>query len=119
MNTSLSSRISQQVQAKSAPTSSKVNRAVFLVLREEIKQAMEDGWSVLAIWELLRHEGTVAFSYQTFRRYVNTLIRHQERPQKPGPAKVPPQEPAMANKKPQPTGIPGFSYRCMKPEDLI
>jgi hypothetical protein len=51
-----------------------LNRATILSLRSEIRQALGDGWSVLAIYKTLRDEGRVRFSYQAFRRHVNFLL---------------------------------------------
>lgn len=51
-----------------------LNRATVLGLRSEIRQALDDGWSVLAIYKTLRGEGRVGFSYQAFRRHVNGLL---------------------------------------------
>jgi len=51
-----------------------LNRATILSLRTEIRQALDDGWSVLAIYKTLRDEGRVLFSYQAFRRHVNCLL---------------------------------------------
>ncbi|MGR9117148.1 MAG: TraK family protein [Gammaproteobacteria bacterium] len=50
------------------------NRALFMSLRDEIKQALDDGWTVAQIYRLLHEEGKVPFSYQAFRLYVNKLI---------------------------------------------
>ena len=69
---SLSERIAAS-QTKSSPTPH-LNRATVLALRAEIRQALDDGWSVLIIYKLLHDEGRVSFSYQAFRRYVNGLL---------------------------------------------
>lgn len=69
---SLSERIAERAYTKRrcAPHS---NRAVVLALRADIQQALDDGWSVLAIYQTLADESSVTFSYQTFRRYVNQI----------------------------------------------
>lgn len=69
---SLSDRIAKRARDKprSAPRS---NRAVVLALRNDIQCALNDGWSVLAIYQTLADEGRVTFSYQAFRRYVNQI----------------------------------------------
>ena len=43
-------------------------------MRDDVKQALADGWPRRAIWETLHEEGKIAFSYQTFRTYLNRLI---------------------------------------------
>jgi hypothetical protein len=52
-----------------------VNRARFLGLRAQIQSALNDGWSMLAIYKTLHRDGAVQFSYQAFRRYVKELAR--------------------------------------------
>ncbi|MBK6959228.1 MAG: hypothetical protein IPH22_13760 [Nitrosomonas sp.] len=44
---------------------------MFLLLRDEINEAIDDGWSVKYIWEVLSEEGKITFSYQTFLNLVN------------------------------------------------
>jgi hypothetical protein len=69
MNT-LSERIAERLKG-SAPYS---NRAIVLALRVEIQKALDDGWSILAMHQLLHEEGALSFSYQAFRRHVNRIF---------------------------------------------
>lgn len=78
----LSERIAERARAKSASAPSS-NRAVMLALRADIKQALDDGWSVLAVHQTLYDEGRVTFSYQAFRRYVNRIHFGRPSPRKP------------------------------------
>ena len=73
MAKSLSERIAAR-SVKKNPSRSAQNRAAFLALRVDIKQALDDGWPVKSIWETLHEEGKVDFSYQAFRGYANRLI---------------------------------------------
>ena len=73
MAKSLSSRIAERI-ARKKPAGNVRNRAAFLALRGEVKQAIDDGWPVKTIWETLHDEEKVAFSYQAFRGYANRLI---------------------------------------------
>jgi Family of unknown function (DUF5338) len=69
----LSVRIAaREVTKKPSPYA--INRAAFLALRQDIKDAMADGWNVISIWETLYDEGKVSFGYEAFRKYVNRLI---------------------------------------------
>lgn len=68
----LSERIADRVKNKTT-ASPHANRAVVLALRNDIQLALDDGWSVLAIYRALSDEGRIAFSYQAFRRYVNQI----------------------------------------------
>ena len=58
------------------------NRTIFLALRDEIEEALNEGWTVKVVWETLQEEGKVAFSYQAFNGYVNRLIKKErEKPE--------------------------------------
>jgi hypothetical protein len=85
MAKSLSQRITERARTKK-PTATGKNRAAFLSVREEIKCALDDGWPVKTIWETLREEGTIAFGYDAFMRYVNHLIEPREQPQPAAPS---------------------------------
>lgn len=82
----LSERISARTGERPTP-SPKSNRAVVLALRADIQGALDDGWSVLAIYETLNEEGAVLFSYQSFRLYVNRLLLGKPLP--PSPKRAP------------------------------
>jgi Family of unknown function (DUF5338) len=73
MAKSLSVRIAERA-ARGKPSRSAQNRAVFLAMRGDVQQALNDGWPVKTIWETLHEEGKVTFSYQAFRGYVNRLV---------------------------------------------
>lgn len=79
MEKNLSERIAARaVEKKPPPLQShgdeNQNRAIFLALRPDIKQALGDGWSVKSIWETLHEEGKVSFGYDAFLRYTKRLI---------------------------------------------
>ena len=71
---SLSERIAARIQQQSSASTAARNRSVFISLREDIQQALTDGWSLLAIWQVLFDEKRVTFTYQAFRRYARQLI---------------------------------------------
>lgn len=52
-------------------------RAAFLAVRDDVKQALDEGWPLHAIWQALLQEQRLSFSYQTFCRFVNRLIVKQ------------------------------------------
>lgn len=70
---SLSERIGERAR-KGSPSAPHANRAIVLALRSDIQTALDDGWSVLAIYQTLHDEGKVNFSYQAFRRHVNRIF---------------------------------------------
>jgi hypothetical protein len=76
--TSLSEAIAKRTLTSPLSCPAHINRAQFLLLRGDVSRALDDGWSVLAIYNALREEGKIEFSYQAFRRYVRTLIRDRQ-----------------------------------------
>jgi len=67
-------RLSQRM-AENAVTenrsNAKLNLASFLLIRDEIYEAINDGWSVRYTWEVLYKEKKITFGYQTFLNYIN------------------------------------------------
>lgn len=130
MAKSLSERIAART-VKKKPSRSAQNRAAFLALRVDIKQALDDGWPVKSIWETLHEEGKVDFSYQAFRGYANRLILSPPATEPPAPPPVAEATPApgasnptkpasskTAVKKPEPAT--GFTFNNNpKKEDLL
>ncbi|MDD7805962.1 MAG: TraK family protein [Endozoicomonas sp. (ex Botrylloides leachii)] len=47
----------------------------FLALKNQIEEALEGGYSVMAIWELLRTENQLDMTYQHFTFCVRSYIR--------------------------------------------
>lgn len=74
MSKSLSERIAERAKARKTPGKGGKNRAAFLALRNDIASALADGWSVRVVWETLKAEGKIDFSYDPFTKYVNSLI---------------------------------------------
>jgi len=70
----LSARIAERT-GRNTPSHGGKNRAAFLFLRDDVKEAINNGWPVKAIWGTLYEEGKVSFSCETFRTYVDRLIR--------------------------------------------
>ena len=71
MAKSLSARIAQR-QAQGARNGK--NKAAFLAVRDQVRKALDDGWSMFAIWETLHDERKILTSYESFRRQVKRLI---------------------------------------------
>lgn len=137
---SLSERIAERAQKKKQPGRAGKNRAAFLAVRDEVRQALDDGWPVKDVWETLYAEGAIAFRYDAFIGYVKKLIRQpataaapsipavQEAPARPAtPAKTPTAKPkpspAPATPEPvvtKPNTPAGFSFDSTpRKEDLL
>ena len=132
MAKSLSARIAERI-ARKKPAGNVRNRAAFLALRGEVKQAIDDGWPVKTIWETLHDEEKVAFSYQAFRGYVNRLILSPPANGEAAPAPVvadqsgqaaprsaPQSARTPAEWQPEKLAATGFTFnRTPKKEDLL
>ncbi|MBU5612641.1 TraK family protein [Geomonas azotofigens] len=76
MNKTISDRLAAKAAGKKPLASNRnQNRAIFLALRQEIIQALGDGWSIKSIWGILHEEGKVAFGYASFWNYTKRLIQ--------------------------------------------
>ena len=65
MKFSLSERVSKREQDK--PSRKNKHLPSFLALKDEINQALADGWSMYQIWSTLRAEQKLGCSYVWFR----------------------------------------------------
>lgn len=75
MAKSLSERIADRVRkAAASKTATEKNLAAFLAVRDDVRTALDDGWTVKLVWSTLRDEGKITVSYEAFRGYVNRLI---------------------------------------------
>ncbi|EAY5119520.1 TraK family protein [Escherichia coli] len=54
-------------------------RVVFLAIREDVKNAIEAGYSLTTIWEHMHETGRVTTTYETFRRHVRRYIDERKR----------------------------------------
>lgn len=114
----LSERVADRFTLKKTSASAQ-NRSAFLALREDIKQAINEGWKSKNIWETLFDEGKITFSYPTFHNYVTKLILSTMTAKTPQvqdqPTKAEEKKPASKTQ-----GIPGFTFNPVaNKEDLI
>ena len=70
---SLSERIADSALKNSDGRNDR-NRAAFILVRSDVSKAVDDGYSLLSIWETLHEEGRIPYTYQTFRRYARVLL---------------------------------------------
>lgn len=54
------------------------NLVAFLVIREDVKAAIEAGFSVKTVWENMHESKRIEFGYDTFLNYVNRQIRQPQ-----------------------------------------
>jgi len=72
MEKNFSNRIAETYKA-SFPSGRGYNNVVFLALRDEIKEAIKDGWSLKVVWKQLKQEDKIKCSYTTFLNHVRRL----------------------------------------------
>jgi hypothetical protein len=108
------------------------NRSAFLALRDDIKEAMTDGWALKQIYRTLYTQKKINFSYQTFVNYANELIL---KPKQVSNTATPPNQVNQSTKQTpeqianlnntetpikKPPALPGFIFNPIaKKEDLI
>ncbi len=80
---SLSERIAERAKKKQKQARGGANRAEFLAVKEDVKKALDDQWPMKDIWETLRAEGAISFSYDAFMGYVRRLIKPDDASQLP------------------------------------
>ena len=97
------------------------NFVTFLGVRDDVKAAIEAGYSARTVWSNLHECGRIGFAYGTFMHYVNRLIK-QGQGAKPGiqtgagivapRTRVPVMEQLHATEVPQAKriGMPTFKY---------
>jgi|GEM_PF-1038929 len=69
----LSEEIAEHRKGKNQKKSNR-NKVIFLSLKEEIEAALDDGWSLLSIWEVLYKKGKIQFKYATFNRHAKEIF---------------------------------------------
>lgn len=93
MKPSLSERIARKEQEN--PGRRNLYEPAFLALKADIRQALQDGWSMRQIWSTLKEEKKVGCSYLWFRHLVKRHIADppdglpvSKQPRSAGPAKT-------------------------------
>lgn len=108
MKKSLSERVIQkQTEKKNQRGNAKIE---FLALKEDIREALDKGCSMKAIWETLADEGQFSFGYKAFRHYVLKLIKSEQENTRDG---------KQSKSKPN-DEIKGFTFNPIpNPEELL
>lgn len=70
----LSLRIAEYVNKHAAPDTPSARHAIIVINQAQIRDALNQGNSLLKIWETLSEEGVVNFDYQAFRRHARKII---------------------------------------------
>jgi len=107
MTKSLSERIA--LYADENKSTGKQFLPAFMALKPEIEQALQDGWTMRQIWNILHQEGKIECSYQWFRTLVNRHIGENRK-----------QHPRIGQRKSTGNGHEGFRFNsAIEKEELI
>lgn len=118
MEQSLCDRIAHRESRKEKTCNSK-NKVAFIALQKDIEQALASGWSMKVIWETLKEEGKITFSYKTFRVFVSRLIKLDEEKNDCVTPEIKNTKDGTKKKSAAP-GIPGFTFHpTPNPEELL
>jgi hypothetical protein len=71
------------------------NLVAFLAVVDDVRAAVEAGYSIKAIWTNMRESKRIDFGYDSFLKYANRLVAKPNQT-----AKTPSTEPDMGNDKP-------------------
>lgn len=102
----LSDRIAASV--KNAPSKTARNRAKWLAVRDDVYQAMEDGWSAKKIWWFLTSEKKIECSYKTFLRFTKESRS----------AELPEENQTQKETTPSTDPVPGFRLQHYSADEL-
>jgi hypothetical protein len=75
MANSYTKQLAEWVRQRSEPRRYEANRAAFLGVKEDVRAALEQGWTVKTIWAHLVAQKRVGIGYDMFLIYVNRHLR--------------------------------------------
>lgn len=81
-------------------------RVVFLAIREDVKNAIDAGYSLTTIWEHMHETGRVTTTYETFRRHVRRYIYER--------AVIPEKKPVIRVQSNPGSQLPAFHFKPPK-----
>lgn len=133
MAKSYTEQLTEWVRQRSQSARHEKNRVAFLAVRNDVRQALEQGWPVKTIWAHMVEQERIGFGYDTFLTYVKRHVRSAA--EAPGavrasrPSARPPATPQVKNrdtpgraaKGPDDQDqMPGFTFNAApKREELI
>lgn len=94
----------------------------FLAVKEDVKSALDAGYSMKTIWEYMQETGRIATRYETFTLHVKRYIKNAPAATEPAPqAKGKPKSKAKQTAKKAAAPSPsGFSFNASpNADDLI
>ncbi|NIA56978.1 TraK family protein [Massilia sp. TW-1] len=78
MAKSYNEELAEWVRQRARSARHEKNRVAFLGVKEDVKEALEQGWPVKTIWTHMVEQKRIAFSYDAFLVYVKRHVRPAE-----------------------------------------
>jgi len=83
-----SNQLAQWVEQRGLQTSDK-NLVAFMAVRDDVKLAIDTGYSVKTVWANLRETGRIDLGYKTFLNYVRRCLGPSPDPAAASPVRLP------------------------------
>jgi hypothetical protein len=88
MSQSYTDELAEWAQQRALSARRHKNLAAFLLVKDDARAAVQQGWPVMAIWSHMYEKKRITFGYETFLHYVKRYIHRDVRPA-PAAAAVP------------------------------
>lgn len=96
------------------------NLASFLAVRDDIREALAAGFTLMAVWTNLCDEGRIELGYDAFLNYVSRYIRRDKRTARSAPPAPTVKQPVGPAKPADATMVEGFTFNpTPNKEDLL
>ena len=125
MATSYTDQLEEWVKQKKGSARDK-HLVTFLAIKEDVRLAMNAGYSAKTIWQNMRELGRVSFTYALFLKYVSLHIKdnskasaiNAETDAKPTPKTATDKNSSKIQSQPKKVGMPTFKFNpIVKHED--
>ena len=74
MAKSYSKQLGEWVKLRELPRRD-MNLAAFLAVRDDVRAALDEGFTLKTVWTNMHETGRIRYGYHTFRNYVNKHLR--------------------------------------------
>lgn len=80
MAKSYTAQLAEWVKRRPAPTRRDKNLVAFLAVRDDVTEALDEGYAVKTVWAHMHDSKRIEFGYDTFLNYVNRYLRSVDQP---------------------------------------
>lgn len=100
MAKSYNEELAEWVRQRARSARHEKNRVAFLSVKEDVREALEQGWPVKTIWMHMVEQKRIGFSYDAFLVYVKRHVRSAAEPAVARTTQVPRASPAPSAGRP-------------------